>query len=670
MLRFRLLGPFEAFRDGERIPASAFRTRQARCLLKLLISEHDRPLAFGRLADTFWADADPATARNSVQAAVRTLRRVLEPQLSRGVASRFIVTSGDSYRFVANDAVIDTDTFFLHRTAGLEAERRGNTAAAIESYRAAIAAYGGEYIAEEPDAEWVLGTRERLREAFLDAAARLADLLLGEGRITEAVGVIERALGADPLREELYLSLMSLHARAGRRGHVLAAYERCRRILQAQLGIEPGRAIARVRDAALSGPPPAAGRENARPPTRAAAFVGREGEIAILRDAWTRSARRSGVLLTIGGEAGAGKTRLLRHFAEHLGPEGEVVWLSAHLSDSAVPLAPILAAIGTWLDGATTRDVERVGEHGAALAHLLPQVRNVWPDCPTGGAPPGDAQIFEALIAALLARAGRQRALVVLDDAHWADASMLAWLGYALRRLPPGMLVAVTARPGEGHSVSVDRLREDARREDRSVELALGPLSESDVERLVADATDAGLEGPALAHTLHAATKGNALFVVETIRDLPRATAGAAIAIPGSVRDAILARVDALPDAARDVLRGIAAAGTPVTAEVLGVVEGMQIDEVIDALDVLLARRLVQIAADGRRYAIEHPLIERAVDESIGPARREERHRRAAVALAARPPDATDSRQLRRRLVPAAMPESSPVPPAEVRANP
>ncbi len=629
MLRFRLLGPFEAFRDEERIPASDFRTRQARCALKLLISEHDRPVPFARLADTFWPDADPVTARNSLQVAVRTLRRVLEPELDRGSASRFIVTTGEAYRFLPNDAVIDVAAFVGHRRAGLDAERRGSARAAIESYRAAMATYRGEYIAEEPDAEWVLGTRERLREAFVDVADRLAGLLAAEGSATDAVAVIERALVADRLRDELYLRLMTIHARAGRRGHALAAFDRCSRIQRAEIGAEPGPALARLRSEILSGTAPLAALSagDGDGLTPASVFVGRERELATLFEAWNRSRSEAGHTVFITGDAGIGKTRLAQHFAERVGPEGQVVWLGAQESEADVALAPLLLSCANWLDGgATTRQLERLGAHGPALAHQLPQVRQIWPDCPPAVAAPGPVQLFEALIATMFVRTGRGRGILVLDDAHWADRETLRWFGYALQRAPPGMLVLFVARPGEGRAAELDRLRADAGRRDRLLQIELGPLTVTDVEQLVEEATERAPRARELARRLHAATKGNPLFVVETIRDLSRLAIddGETVPIPDTVRDAIVARIEALPGSARDVLGALALVGAAGSARLVASVAGRQIEDVIDALDVLLARRLVRIRDDASTYGIEHPFVTHVVCETMGPARREE----------------------------------------------
>lgn len=64
MLRFRLLGAFEAYRGDERVPVAAWRTRHAQSVLEILLDQRGRPVAFARLADLVWPEADPAAAVN------------------------------------------------------------------------------------------------------------------------------------------------------------------------------------------------------------------------------------------------------------------------------------------------------------------------------------------------------------------------------------------------------------------------------------------------------------------------------------------------------------------------------------------------------------------------------------------------------------------------------
>jgi hypothetical protein len=83
------------------------------------------------------------------------------------------------------------------------------------------------------------------------------------------------------------------------------------------------------------------------------------------------------------------------------------------------------------------------------------------------------------------------------------------------------------------------------------------------------------------------------------------------------------------------VIGVMAVAGAPTSARHVARVAGRPIDEVIDALDVLLARRLVRVGDDPQSYAIEHPVVSRVVLDALGPARREEHDRRLAELVVA-----------------------------------
>lgn len=657
MLRFLLLGPFDVFRDDGRIPVAAFRTKQTRSVLKVLLAEHDRPVPFARLADVLWPESDADTARNSLQVAIRTLRRVFEPNISRGSESRYIATDGEAYRFVATDCWIDVDEFVAQRQAGIAAERHADAAGAVAAYRSAASIYRGQYLADDVDAEWALATRERLREAFLDVADRLARLLAKNEQGAEALNVVERALREDPLREDLYLLLMRLHAASGRRAHALAAFERSRRVLRAELGVEPGQRLTRLRDDIVAGRAKSLATTTVErgAPDQATIFVGRDRELALMRETWARAAGEAGHLVVLVGDAGEGKTRLAQHFAERLGPDGQVAWLAAHESEQDLPFGPAMTFLANWLEHAATKShLERLGPSASALGHLLPQVRLLWPECPDlpTGAPEHSHQL-EALTAAVLARKGRGRGLIVMDDAQWADDDTLRWLAYALHRWPAGVLTLAILRPGEGRTDRLERLRSDARRRDRLLSIEVGPLTAIDIERLVTDAAASPGATSELARRLHAVTRGNALFVVEAIRDLPRlASSGKTPPTPASVRDAILARVARLPAAPGDVLRAMSVASVPCEATFVGAITERTAEEVIDALDVLLARRIVRVQEEAHGYVIDHPLVMRVVYEAIGPARREALHRRAASALLERRANggAAASRQILRHL--------------------
>jgi predicted ATPase len=129
---------------------------------------------------------------------------------------------------------------------------------------------------------------------------------------------------------------------------------------------------------------------------------------------------------------------------------------------------------------------------------------------------------LEALTQALLLVKGQGPWLLVFDDLHWADPKTLVWLGYALRRFEPGILVLATSRDGEptpDHHLS---FLAGVRRGQRLTELELSPLSVTDVLRLLSEIEPLSGEATPFAQRLHEATRGNALFLVETLRELHR----------------------------------------------------------------------------------------------------------------------------------------------------
>ncbi len=664
MLRFHLLGPLEAWRGDQQILQSDWRTRQTLAVLKLLLDQHDRLVSFERLGDLVWPDSDADAARTSLRGAVRTIRRVLEPELPAGGASRYLHTEPQGYRFVSSGCSIDVDGFIQAREAGMAAERRRDREAALRAFREGVAHYRGDYLADDPLADWAVDRRERLRSAYLDVLERLARLQTEIGAYSDAIESLERALTADPLREELYCQLMRCHAAAGRRSHALAAYERGRKLLETELGAEPGAETRRLRDqlartpaqdAAVASPPAA--------PELEVAFVGREGELAAIGRAWGRAGAEAGHLVLVRGAAGAGKTRLAQQFTEQGAPQVRALWLTAHEAEHDLPFAPLITVLANWLArSATAAQVQRLGPYAPALAHLLPQVRAVWPGCPLlAGGGPESSQLLEALTQALLLLKGQGPSLLVFDDLHWADPKTLVWLGYALRRFEPGILVLATSRDGEpapDHHLS---FLAGVRRGQRFTELELSPLSIADVLRLLGEIQPASGEARPFAQRLHEATRGNPLFLVETLRELQRrgslyhsyvspsagrrAGAGSEarqveeLPLPASVRDAILARVRRLEATAHEALTAICVLGVPCRASLVARVLDRPQEGTLAALEILLERELLQPTGDGQGYTVQHPLVRRVVYDHLSPGRRQEWHSRTARALQQEHPD-------------------------------
>ena len=104
-----------------------------------------------------------------------------------------------------------------------------------------MALYKGEFLAEEPFAEWALSKRERLKRLYLDALMKLAELYEETSQTAKAINCLNRVIIMDPLEEEACKSLMIVYADSGMTQAALSIYERLVRRLDHELGVEPDR---------------------------------------------------------------------------------------------------------------------------------------------------------------------------------------------------------------------------------------------------------------------------------------------------------------------------------------------------------------------------------------------------------------------------------------------
>jgi DNA-binding CsgD family transcriptional regulator len=299
-----------------------------------------------------------------------------------------------------------------------------------------------------------------------------------------------------------------------------------------------------------------------------------------------------GRLVLIAGEAGIGKTALVRTFCS--GRRALVAACDTLYTPR--PLGPL---------------VDLAEEVGGELAALV-----------EAGAPPGE-------LAAGLTRELRRRApaILVLEDLHWGDDATLDLLRLLARRIEtlPALLLAT--------------YRDDELDRSHPLRTVLGELPTGVVERMAppplspAAVGELAGDGAVDAAELHRRTAGNPFFVTEVL-------AGAGAEIPATVRDAVLARVARLDGAARTLLDAVAI--LPLRAE-LWLLEAL-VDGGLAELDACLASGVLRAERNAVRF--RHEIARVAVVEAIPPHRRLLLHRRALAALAAAPGGGRDLARL------------------------
>ncbi|WP_203772848.1 helix-turn-helix transcriptional regulator [Paractinoplanes deccanensis] len=353
-------------------------------------------------------------------------------------------------------------------------------------------------------------------------------------------------------------------------------------------------------------------------------LVGRESDLAALRDALkrTRSAEPSTVL--VGGEAGVGKTRLVEEFRRGLAGEPVRVLTGQclELGEEGLPFAPFAGAVRDLLRAEGTGVLD--GQQ-RELALLLPEL----------GPPPQQQRglLFEA-VAALLGRLSAEQPLVlIIEDLHWADRSTRDLIGFLVRaaRLPQLLLIA-TYRTDElhrGHPLrpflgELDRVRGVQRHE-------LDRLDRDGTAEMLAHLLGAEPD-PAVVDTVNDRAQGIPFFIEQFAGSADPACGD----IPATLRDLLLSRVDQLPEPAQRVLRVAAVGGTQFGHELLTRVAGMEEADLEAALRAAVAAQLVVVLDDGG-YEFRHALVREAVHDDLLPGEHGRLHARYARAVEAEP---------------------------------
>jgi predicted ATPase/DNA-binding SARP family transcriptional activator len=337
--QFGLLGPLTVSIDGEPVSLGG---QKRRALLAALLLEANRVVSRDRLIDALWGEEPPDTARNTLQVYVSQLRKLLPEGL--------LETTAQGYRLGVDPSAIDVFEFIRLSQAGRSALTIGDAAGAAETLREALELWRGAALADLAWEPFAQAEVVRLEELRLAASEDRIDAELALGRHGQLVGELERLVAEHPLRERLRGQLMLALYRSGRQADALAVYQRARRTLVDELGIEPGESLRKLerailaQDAALNVPQagPISPRRVPNPPTP---LLGRERELEALADSIRDPDTR---VLTLTGIGGIGKTRLALELARRLTPEfqhGSAVATLATLRDPALVTRAILEAL-------------------------------------------------------------------------------------------------------------------------------------------------------------------------------------------------------------------------------------------------------------------------------------------------------------------------------------
>jgi ATP/maltotriose-dependent transcriptional regulator MalT/DNA-binding SARP family transcriptional activator len=228
----QILGGFRVLRGGEPVPVTAWQSRKARDLVKILVTRRGRPVSRRTLISLLWPGDRADRAGNRLSVALSTARSVLGA--GRG---QCVVTEGDTVRLNLGVVAVDVLTFLADAHRGLEA-RRHDRPEAWPLLRAAETVYTGDVLEEDPDADWASELREEARLTYVQVAIALAGHTGETGEHVTASRYCLRVLERDRYNEPAHLALVRTLTGAGSHGEARRRY-RTYVARMAEIDIEP-----------------------------------------------------------------------------------------------------------------------------------------------------------------------------------------------------------------------------------------------------------------------------------------------------------------------------------------------------------------------------------------------------------------------------------------------
>jgi DNA-binding SARP family transcriptional activator/predicted ATPase len=614
-------------------PLTTINTNRLQSLFAYLILHSDVPQPRDRLAFILWPGSSESQARTNLRQLLHHLKRALAAESNSLVADHFVV------QWRPDTCSVDALDFQAAIGDATEARGREDRDQELQSLTIAAQLYEDDLLPALYD-DWLTPLREEYRRRISEVLQRLAVLFEQRQEHAAAIPFAERLVALDSLSEAHHQLLIRLHAANRDRASALRAYHQCMRVLRRELGVEPGAATRSLFERILKAEPetpgdPAPGSAKAiSQGQKVRTLVGRAAEWQRLLSIWQTAVEAGPRVAIISGEPGIGKSRLAGELYDWCVRQGHAAARSrCYAGQGQVPYAPVVE----WLrsDAVRTGWTNLAPLQVAELARVVPEILEPLP--PSGLlASPQPRPLVESwqrlnFYESLNAAFGKIRkpALLYIDDLQWCDPDSLEWLNSLLTSAAAsGVLLLGTVRAEEtGREHPFNRFLANLRQTGTVLEIPLEPLDAEATFELARLESARSLDRANLDEIFHA-TRGNPLFVVETVRAGLQST---------RVHAVIAARLAQLPPASYELAGFASIVGRPFSFELLEKATDWDESSVSQALDELWRRRIIESSGTEScgpsEYDFTHDRLREVVCSELSLVRQRYLHRRVARAL-------------------------------------
>lgn len=231
-LQVRTFGSFQLLRDGERLRFSGKVQKRPLELLNFLIARGGQGVALDSITDALWPDTDGDMARSAFSSALNRLRKLV------GVKAAVILTDG---KVSLDPRHIWVDALAFERNFRKAQALKGNAKDQehLVWCEKAIESYDGPFLKDDNGASWIIATRERLKNMFLEALKTAGRYREAAGDYGQAIAWYQKGMSTDPFEEFFYQRLMFCYDRRGCHADAAKVYKRCQKLLRRHFDVAP-----------------------------------------------------------------------------------------------------------------------------------------------------------------------------------------------------------------------------------------------------------------------------------------------------------------------------------------------------------------------------------------------------------------------------------------------
>ena len=516
---------------------------------------------------------------------------------------------------------------------------------------ATLALYQGELLADMslPDAAdfelWLLGQRAHYQRLFEQASLTVVQELIQQVAYDQALGLLQQVLAQNSLLEDAHYWVMWLYARTGQRPQAVQQYVVYEQLLWKDLATPPSKRMASLRqqlevqqlpDTLVS----ASASLIVASPELDMVFCGREGELERLWELWNCTRIEYGAAVLVEGDAGIGKSALVRTFIRELYPIATVLQGTCYESTMPVVLAPWLPII--------RQAVQLLLEQQVALSSImLHRLRLVLPDLlPVPSKDQViltdhelDARLLLTTMVEVLTLVVRQSpTLLVLEDVHFADDFSVQLLTLVLQRLAElPVLLVLTQRPLDvQQNPPLQTAITEWGRMQGWEKLELVPLEVAAVVEVLAQLVPDVVDKPTVAESLLQHTMGVSLYLMEVVyacQANPRLVNE--LPMPPSFAKLVEQRLMRMTDPQRQTLEALAVFAFPATLPMLLACTTQSEVQLLHSLEYALGQRFIteQVVEQQTYYIFAHVLFQKVIFGFMSEIRKQRLHQRSAEQL-------------------------------------